>query len=87
MAFGIVDRVLGDTGQSFLVIAGAHGKIESAEAEARSFQLLKIPAVAQLIGSRYLVIVGQFDTMQRAENALAEFEKEGHAFSIAAFKP
>lgn len=68
----------------YAVIAGVHSRSESAEAEVRALHLLKIPATVQLEGNQYLVLIGKYDSIERAEAVLAKYEEKGHQFRIHA---
>jgi hypothetical protein len=67
---------------AYLIVAGTHASLESAEAEARALRLLKIPARAQSVGSRFRVVVDRYDTQPEAAQALREFRNKGHEFAI-----
>jgi len=69
---------------SWLVVAGTHGRVESAQAEVRALGLLKIPATMQALGGgRYRVLVGRYNTEAEARKALAAFSNKGHRFELA----
>ncbi len=69
---------------TFLIVAGSHTRAESARAEARALQLVKVPAEVEPTGERFIVLVGRFQTRTAAEKALARYEKQGHRFEIQA---
>ena len=68
---------------SWLVVAGTHGRVESAQAEVRALTLLKLPATLQAIGGgRYRVLVGRYDSEADGRKALARFADKGHRFEL-----
>jgi hypothetical protein len=67
---------------SYLIVAGTHGSLESAEAEARALRLLKIPARAQNAGGRYRVVVDSYTSREDAAKALRSYRNHGHEFAI-----
>lgn len=67
---------------TYLIVAGTHARLESAEAEARSLRLLKIPAVAEESGGRYWVVVDRFDSREEAVSVLRTMRNRGHRFAI-----
>lgn len=66
----------------YALVAGIHGRIESAQAEMRALHLLKIPAVVETSGSRYRVLIGRFDSGKDAETAAEKYRKKGHVFNV-----
>ena len=68
--------------QTYTIVAGAHSRVESAEAEARALLLLKIPAVVEQSGDQYQVVIERFDTREAAVAALRSLRNRGHRFSI-----
>ncbi len=68
---------------SFAVVAGWHSRLESASAEVRALELLKVPAVIET-NSRgsYRVLIARYDTLAKAQEAVKNFEKRGHRFTI-----
>ena len=70
------------TGGSFVLLAGSHAWLESARAEVRALELLKIPAKIESNGTRYRVVVGRYKTSDDAEDARREFASVGHAFTV-----
>jgi hypothetical protein len=67
------------------VVAGRHSRLESASAEVRALQLLKVPAVVQTTSGRsYRVVIARYDTLAEAQKAVKNFEKRGHRFTIVA---
>ena len=67
---------------TYLVIAGVHSRVESAEAEARALRLLKVPADIVSVGRRSTVVVGRYSSRAKAESAVQKFRKKGHVFTI-----
>ena len=67
---------------TYLVIAGVHSRVESAEAEARALRLLKVPADIVSVGRRSTVVVGRYTSRAKAESAVQKFRKKGHVFTI-----
>jgi hypothetical protein len=67
---------------SFEILAGVHSRAESAQAEMRALQLLKMPASVENDGERFRVVVGKFDSLEKANAALARLESKGHRFTI-----
>jgi len=67
---------------SYLIVAGTHSSLESAEAEARTLRLLNIPARAQNAGGRYRVVVDTYTSRGDAAKALRSFRNQGHEFAI-----
>lgn len=79
---GSVDSGADGPESGYLIIAGTHRRHDSAEAEARSLQLLKIPARVESIGDQYWVVVERHDTRDKAVAALRTLRQRGHRFSI-----
>ncbi|HET6348296.1 MAG TPA: SPOR domain-containing protein [Candidatus Krumholzibacteria bacterium] len=73
---------LPNAAREFLLVAGSHGTLDSARAEARSLQLLKIPTEIASEGPRYRVIVGRFSTFDEAAKARDTYRDLGHVFII-----
>ncbi|MEJ2720641.1 MAG: SPOR domain-containing protein [bacterium] len=71
----------GETG--YEIVAGIHGRLESAEAEAKALHLLNVPAVVDRHAGRFRVVVGSYDTLGEANSALERYQKQGHLFKIA----
>lgn len=69
-------------GASYLIVAGTHAALGSAEAEAQALRLLNIPARAQNAGGRYRVVVDTYTSRSDAAKALRSFRKQGHEFAI-----
>lgn len=72
------------TGDSYVLLAGSHAWLESARAEVRALELLKIPSKIESNGSRYRVVVGRYRSSDEAESARREYASEGHAFTVIA---
>jgi cell division protein FtsN len=68
--------------QSYVIVAGNHSRLESAEAEVRSLLLLKVPAVVEQNGDHYWVVVERFDSRDAAVAQLRNLRNLGHQFSI-----
>jgi hypothetical protein len=68
----------------YAVIAGVHSRAASAEAEVRALHLLKVPASVLNDNNRYLVLIGRYDSLERAQDVLAKYEEKGHEFRIYA---
>jgi len=66
----------------YLVVAGIHGWESSARAEARSYEVLDIPASVERFGDKYRVIVGRYDSRKDAEKALKKLKKSGQRFTL-----
>ena len=67
---------------AYLVVAGIHGWESSARAEARSYEVLDIPATVEQFGSKYRVVVGRYDNREDAVKAINKFRKSGQKFSL-----
>jgi len=67
---------------AYLVVAGIHGWESSARAEARSYEVLDIPATVQRFGDKYRVVVGRYDSHKDAVKALNKFKKSGQRFTL-----
>jgi hypothetical protein len=70
------------TAVAYLVVAGIHGWESSARAEARSYEVLDIPASVERFGDKYRVVVGRYDTHKDAVKALNKFKKSGQSFTM-----
>jgi hypothetical protein len=66
----------------YLVVAGIHGWESSARAEARSYEVLDIPASVERFGDKYRVVVGRYDKRTDAVKAINKFKKSGQSFSL-----
>lgn len=66
----------------WVLVAGSHAWLESARAEARALQLLKVPSRVESDGSRFRVVVGRYESADAAEKAQAEFRSLGHVFRV-----
>jgi hypothetical protein len=71
-------------GGSYVLLAGSHAWLESARAEVRALELLKIPAKIESNGSRFRVVVGRYKSADDADEARKEFASVGHAFTVLA---
>ncbi len=67
---------------SYEILAGIHARSESARAEMRALQLLKLSAVVENSGDRFRVIVGKYESLEKANAALARLGAKGHHFTI-----
>jgi cell division septation protein DedD len=67
---------------AYLVIAGVHSRLESARAEARALQLLKVPTEIVSSAGRHRVVIGRYESREKAEAAVENFRKKGHVFNI-----
>jgi hypothetical protein len=70
------------TGGAYVLLAGSHAWLESARAEVRALQLLKIPAKIESNGTRYRVVVGRYKSSNDADSARREYAAAGHAFTV-----
>lgn len=75
------------SGVSYLVVAGTHGRLESARAEVRALRLLNVPAVTEKVGGTYRVLIGRYDSLEDANRAANEFLKKGHRFEVIHEQP
>ncbi len=66
----------------YVVLAGTHGWESSARAEARSLELVGIPAAVETIGGTYRVVIGVFDTRAAAMSAIRKHDKSGLKFRL-----
>jgi len=66
----------------YAVFAGTHGRLESAQAEARALRLLKVPAVVETSGAYYRVLIGKYDSQKDAKKALSKYRGQGHVFTL-----
>jgi len=66
----------------YLLVAGIHGWESSARAEARSYEVLDIPATVERFGDKYRVVVGRYDKRNDAVKALNKFKKSGQSFTL-----
>jgi hypothetical protein len=69
---------------TFVLLAGSHAWLESARAEVRALELLKIPAKIESNGTRYRVVVGRYPTKDAADSARREYASAGHVFTVLA---
>jgi hypothetical protein len=67
---------------SYLIIAGIHGRLESANAEVHALRLLKIPAVTEETSAGYRVVIARFSTLKSANAALDDYAARGHRFTL-----
>jgi hypothetical protein len=69
-------------GGAYVLLAGSHAWLESARAEVRALDLLKIPAKIESNGTRYRVVVGRYTSAGAAEDARREYASSGHVFTV-----
>ncbi len=67
---------------SYQILAGIHARSESARAEMRALQLLKMSAIVENSGDRFKVVVGKYESLEKANAALARLGAKGHHFTI-----
>ena len=72
------------SGGTYVLLAGSHAWLESARAEGRALELLKIPAKIESNGTRYRVVVGRYKTSDDADSARRDYASAGHAFTVLA---
>lgn len=73
----------GVTGQTtYAIVAGSHGRLESAESEVRALSLVKVPAKVETDRDGYVVVVDRFASQTEAKKALKSYENRGHRFEI-----
>jgi hypothetical protein len=70
------------TAVTYLVVAGIHGWESSARAEARSYEVLDIPATVERIGDKYRVVIGRYKSHKDAVKAMNKYKKAGNNFKI-----
>ncbi|NIM19908.1 MAG: hypothetical protein GTO51_06640 [Candidatus Latescibacteria bacterium] len=66
----------------YTLLAGIHGRKQSAIAEVRALTLLDIPAFMEAVGSRYRVVVGRYTSKKAAQSAAKSYEGKGYRFEI-----
>lgn len=66
----------------YVVVAGLHSTMESAQAEARSLKLLGVATRIESAGRYVLVVVGRYRSRKEAEAAVDQFRNGGHVFRI-----
>jgi hypothetical protein len=66
----------------YLVVAGIHGWESSARAEARSYEVLDIPATVERIGQKYRVVIGRYEKRKDAISVINKFKKSGQRFTL-----
>ena len=66
----------------FVLVAGTHGRLESAKAEAHTLELLKIKSFTQAMGNKYRVVIGRYDSLKKAQKAAKSYAKKGYRFEI-----
>jgi hypothetical protein len=70
------------TASVYVLIGGSHAWLESARAEARALELLKIPAKIESDGAQFRVVIGRYDSLDAANKAVAAYRSQGHMFRI-----
>jgi len=67
----------------FLLVAGTHGRLASAQAESHTLGLLKIKSTTEAIGNnKYRVLIGRYNSLKKAQKAANSFSKKGYRFEI-----
>jgi hypothetical protein len=66
----------------YTVVVGSHGRKESALAEVRALQLLRIPAIMESFKGNYRVIIGRFSSKEAALSAAKSYEGKGYRFKV-----
>jgi len=66
----------------YTLVAGIHGRKESALAEVRALQLLKIPAVVESFQDKFRVTVGRYSSEKAARSAAGSYEGKGYRFKV-----
>jgi hypothetical protein len=77
-------RLVGEDAPEYVLVAGAHGTVESAQSEARALEQLNIPCEVASEGPRFRVIVGRYSTFDGAAVARQRYRAKGHEFQILA---
>jgi hypothetical protein len=72
------------SGVVFVLVAGSHSWLESARAEVRALELLKIPSRVESEGPRFRVVIGRYATFDEAESTRLKYAQHGHTFQIIA---
>jgi hypothetical protein len=67
---------------NYTLVVGTHGRKESALAEVRALQLLKIPAVMESFQGNYRVIIGRYAYEKDAHAAAKSYEGKGYRFKV-----
>lgn len=68
--------------QSYLIVSGTHSWESSANAEARSYEVLNIPATVEKVGDKYRVVIGRYDSRKDAVSAINKYKKSGQRFRL-----
>jgi hypothetical protein len=66
----------------YTLVAGTHGRRESALAEVRALQLLKIPGVVEKYQGNFRVVVGRYSSEKKARSAARSYEGKGYRFKV-----
>jgi hypothetical protein len=69
---------------AFILVGGSHASRESAQSEARTLELLKVPATVEPDGARFRVVVGRYSSFDEADRARLMYRGKGHEFLIKA---
>lgn len=72
------------TPTSFVLVAGSHSWIESAQSEVRALELLKVPSKVESLAGHFRVVVGRFRSYDEADEARRRYKSAGHIFEIVA---
>jgi hypothetical protein len=67
---------------TYWVVAGIHGWESSARAEARSYEVLDIPANVERMGTKFRVVIGKYKSRKDAISAINKFKKKGLVFKM-----
>jgi len=68
----------------FMLVAGSHASMESAQSEVHALELLKIPSQIEPEGPHFRVVVGRYTTFDEADRARMQYRGKGHDFLIVA---
>ena len=69
---------------TFVLVAGTHSWLESAQSEVRALELLKIPAKVESVAGHYRVVLGRFRSFDEADGERQRYKSAGHIFEIVA---
>ena len=81
---GLKSSAQSQSSGAYVLLAGSHAWLESARAEVRALELLKIPSKIESNGTRFRVVVGRYKSADEAEAARREYASAGHAFTVLA---
>jgi hypothetical protein len=71
-----------DVVETYLVVSGTHSWESSAKAEARSYEVLNIPATVERVGDKYRVVIGRYETRKEAVSVINKYKKSGQRFRL-----